>query len=172
MPLINITPLGALSDASRPQVPATQAGSNPLQPITGKVYALKDGSGYAALASDGHYYRVDAGRGHGLTFSRVSGFVDVSMVDVARGPVKTTGAGPDHDMRGKEPARQPGDGVEVRLSGNAPHDGLPEPRATLRDAGHAVASSRETHALIVQKPGAAVESQANLSPQSVLSLLD
>src|SRR6185437_8836864 len=97
MPPINVTPLGALPDAPRPQTPAAQPGSKPLQPITGKVYALKDGSGYAALASDGHYYRVDTGRGHGLTFSRAGGFVDVAMVDVAHGPVKTAEARSEQD---------------------------------------------------------------------------
>lgn len=165
MPPINFTPLGAFPDGTKPQAPA-------VAPITGKVFALKDGSGYAALASDGSYYRVDVGSGHGLIFSRSGGFVDVSMVDVAHGPVKAIETGPRRDTGGAEPAGQPADGVEVRLSGNAPRDALPATGPVLHDAGHAVASSREMHALIVQKPGAAVDSQANLSPQSVLSLLD
>ncbi len=171
MPPINITPLGAFPGRPKPQAPA-------VPPITGQVFALKDGSGYAALASDGNYYRVDAGGGHGLTFPRSGGFVDVSMVDLAHGPVKTTEAGPHHATRaatervGAHSARQSDDGVEVRLSGNVPRDGLPAPQPALDGVGHAVANSRETHALIVQQPGAAVDSQANLSPQSVLSLLD
>lgn len=165
MPPINITPLGVFPDGTKPQAPA-------VAPITGKVFALKDGSGYAALASDGSYYRVDVGSGHGLIFPRSGGFVDVSMVDVAHGPVKTIEAGPDQDMRVANIARHPDDGIEVRLSGNAPRDAPPATGPVLHDAGHAVASSRETRALIVQKPGAAVDSQANLSPQSVLSLLD
>ncbi|HJR14738.1 MAG TPA: hypothetical protein VJ833_12675 [Rhodanobacteraceae bacterium] len=178
MPPINITPLGVLPDAPRPQTPAAQPGSKPVQPITGKVYALKDGSGYAALASDGHYYRVDTGRGHGLTFSRAGGFVDVAMVDMAHGLVQTVETRSDQDANttadviGHRPARRPDDGVEVRLSGKRPRNGLPKQHPALKNAGHAVASSREAHTLIMQKPAAAVDSQANLSAQNVLSLLD
>lgn len=178
MPPINITPLGAAPDGPRPQTPAAQPRSKPLQPITGKVYALKDGSGYAALASDGHYYRVDAGRGHGLTFSRAGGFVDIAMVDVAHGPVKAADNQPDQavnttaDVTGHPSARRSDDGVEVQLSGKRPRHGVPGHRPALKNAGHTVASSREAHTLIVQQPGAAVDSQANLSAQNVLSLLD
>ena len=60
--------------------------------------------------------------------------------------------------------------IEPFESGNAPR-GLPAPHPALHDAGHALASSHETRALMVRKPNAAVDSQANLSPQSVLSLL-
>ncbi|HEX5954240.1 MAG TPA: hypothetical protein VFY94_13785 [Rhodanobacteraceae bacterium] len=173
MPSIDaIAPLAGLPDAPRP--PAHQDGKPP-QPITGKVFALKDGSGYAALASDGNYYRVDAG--NGLTFSRAGGFVDAAMVDVAHGPVKSVKTEPDRDLvtataepTGAADADGSDDGVDVQLSGNAPR-GLPAPHPALHDAGHALASSHETRALMVRKPGAAVDSQANLSPQSVLSLL-
>ena len=171
-PIDTIAPPAGSPDATRPPAPK---GGKPPQPITGKVFALKDGSGYAALASDGNYYRVDAGEG--LTFSRAGGFVDAAMVDVAHGPVKSVKTRPERDI-GTATAEPAGatdtdaseDGVEVRLSGNAPR-GLPAPHPALQDAGHAVASSRETRALIMRKPGTAVDSQANLSPQSVLSLL-
>lgn len=178
MPPINITPLGAAPDASHPPPPATQPRGKPVQPITGKVYALKDGSGYAALASDGHYYRVDAGRGHGLTFSRAGGFVDVAMVDVTHGPMKTVEPQPDQDANtttgatGHQSTPRSDDGVQVQLSGNRTRNGLPRQRHALKNAGHAAASSRETHTLIVQKPAAAMDSQGNLSAQNVLSLLD
>lgn len=49
--------------AQSPQSRADNASPG-AKPITGKVYALKDGSGYVALASDGSYCRVDAGSGH------------------------------------------------------------------------------------------------------------
>lgn len=83
--------------AGRAQPPRSRAdnASSSAKPITGKVYALKDGSGYVALASDGSYYRVDADSGHGLAFSRAGGFVDASMVDVVGGPVSTVEADPD-----------------------------------------------------------------------------
>src|SRR5690348_12827999 len=171
-PIDTIAPLAGLPDAPRP--PARQGGKPP-QPITGKVFALKDGSGYAALASDGNYYRVEDGSG--LTFSRAGGFVEAAMVDVAHGPVRSVKTEPDRDIdtSAAEPVGATGadasdEGVDVRLSGNAPR-GLPAPHPALQDAGHAVASSRETRALIMRKPGTAVDSQANLSPQSVLSLL-
>ena len=171
-PIDTIAPLAGLSDAPRP--PA-QHGGKPPQPITGKVFALKDGSGYAALASDGNYYRVDAG--DGLTFSRAGGFVDIAMVDVAHGPVKSVKTGPDRDVGtvAAEPVGATGadafdDGVDVQLSGNAPR-GLSAPHPALTDARHAVATSRATHAHIRQQPEAAVDSQANLSAQSVLALL-
>lgn len=56
-------------------------------PITGKVYALKDGSGYVALASDGHYYKLDTA-GSGFIYASASGVVDASVVDIAGGPVR------------------------------------------------------------------------------------
>jgi len=171
-PIDTIAPLAGLPDAPRP--PARKGGKPP-QPITGKVFALKDGSGYAALASDGNYYRVDAG--DGLTFSRAGGFVDAAMVDVVHGPVKSVQTRPDRDVgtATAEPVGATGadasdDGVEVQLSGNAPR-GLPVPHPALHDAGHAVASSRTTHAQIRQQPDTAVVSQANLSAQSVAALL-
>jgi len=156
-PIDTIAPLAGLPDT--PRQPAPQGGKPP-QPITGKVFALKDGSGYAALASDGNYYRVDAG--NGLTFSRAGGFVEAAMVDVAHGPVKSVQTEPDRDVGAAT--------AEVRLSGDAPR-GLPAPHPVLHDAGHAVASSRMTHAQIRQQPEAAVVSQANLSAQSVAALL-
>ena len=171
-PIDTIAPLAGLPDA--PHQSARQGGKPP-QPITGKVFALKDGSGYAALASDGNYYRVDAGSG--LMFSRAGGFVDVAMVDVVHGPVQSVKAGPDRDVSTATPgpdgatgADASDDGVDVQLSGHAPR-GLPAPHPVLHDAGHAVASSRTTHAQIRQQPEAAVVSQANLSAQSVVALL-
>ncbi|HKU80275.1 MAG TPA: hypothetical protein VJQ42_10550 [Rhodanobacteraceae bacterium] len=171
-PIDTIAPLAGLPDAPRP--PARKGGKPP-QPITGKVFALKDGSGYAALASDGNYYRVDAG--DGLTFSRAGGFVDAAMVDVVHGPVKSVQTRPDRDVGtataeplGATGADPSDEGVEVRLSGDAPR-GLPAPHPALHDAGHAVASSRTTHAQIRQQPDTAVVSQANLSAQSVAALL-
>jgi hypothetical protein len=171
-PIDSIAPLAGLPDAPHP--PARQGGKPP-QPITGKVFALKDGSGYAALASDGNYYRVEDGSG--LTFSRAGGFVEAAMVDVAHGPVRSVKAEPDRDINSSaaEPVGATGadasdEGVDVRLSGNAPR-GLPAPHPALQDAGHAVASSRTTHAQIRQQPEAAVVSQANLSAQSVVALL-
>ena len=171
-PIDTIAPLAGLPDAPHP--PARQGGKPP-QPITGKVFALKDGSGYAALASDGNYYRVDAD--NGLTFSRSGGFVEAAMVDVAHGPVKSVQTGPAHDVdtAADEQVDAMGadasdDGVDVQLSGNAPR-GLPASRPALHDPRHAVASSRSTHAQIRQQPEAAVVSQANLSAQSVAALL-
>jgi hypothetical protein len=167
-PIDTIAPLAGLSDA--PRAPARQGG-HPPQPITGKVFALKDGSGYAALASDGNYYRVDAGSGHGLTFSRTGGFVDAAMVDVVHGPVKSVLPGtPGPDDTAATDADAADDGVEVQLSGHAPRD-LPAPHPVLTETGHAVASSRATHAHIRRQPEAAVGSQANLSAQTVLALL-
>jgi len=118
---------------------------------------------------------VDAG--NGLTFSRAGGFVEAAMVDVAHGPVKSVQTEPDREVGattaeaiGAAGADASGEGVEVRLSGDAPR-GLPAPHPVLHDAGHAVASSRMTHAQIRQQPEAAVVSQANLSAQSVAALL-
>jgi hypothetical protein len=171
-PIDTIAPLAGLPDAPRP--PAQQGG-NPQQPITGRVFALRDGSGYAALASDGNYYRV--GTGNGLMFSRAGGFVDAAMVDVEYGPVKFAMPGADRAVGtvtmgpdGAADADASDDGVDVQLSGNAPR-GLPAPHPVLHDAGHAVASSRTTHAQIRQQPETAVVSQANLSAQSVVALL-
>ncbi|HEY9111926.1 MAG TPA: hypothetical protein VIM92_09160 [Rhodanobacteraceae bacterium] len=167
MPPINITPLAGVGDQARQQTSDDRAA----QPITGKVYALKDGSGYAALASDGSYYRVDIGNGHGLIFSRTGGFVDAAMVDVVHGPVKSVEARSDRDTH----AGPHDDGIELHLSvsGARPDDASPSAQhPALKDSGHAAVSSREAHTLIVQKPGAAVDSQANLSAQNVLSLLD
>ena len=171
-PIDTIAPLAGVPDAPHP--PARQGGK-PTQPITGRVFALRDGSGYAALASDGNYYRVDPG--NGLTFSRAGGFVDAAMVDVEYGPVKFAMPGADRDVGttatgpdGATGANASDDGVDVQLSGNAPR-GLPAPHPALHDAGHAVASSRTTHAQIRQQPEAAVVSQANLSAQSVAALL-
>lgn len=167
MPIATIAPPAGPADAPR----------SPRQPITGKVFALRDGSGYAALASDGNYYRVDVGHGHGLTFSRAGGCVDAAMVDVDHGPVKSVQ--PDQDPGADPGAAHPtgvesighrGDGIDVTLSGNIPR-GLPAPQHALKDIRHAAATSREARTLIVQEPGAAVDSQANLSPQSVQSLL-
>lgn len=62
----------------------TQPGS---EPVPGRIYALKDGSGYVALASDGHYYKLEPGGG-GFTYAAASGPVDTSMVDVTHGPVR------------------------------------------------------------------------------------
>lgn len=65
------------------------AGQQPdAESATGKVYALKDGSGYVALATDGHYYKLEPG-GAGLTYASASGPVDKSMVDVSHGPVRS-----------------------------------------------------------------------------------
>lgn len=100
----------------------TRGGPPAAESITGKVYALKDGSGYVALATDGHYYKLDPGGG-GLTYASASGPVDKSMVDVTHGPVRamrrTAGAHrlpvPSHD--GPAPAAHD---AAVRGAGHAP----------------------------------------------------
>lgn len=167
---IQITSLGGLPDQARPQT----SDGRPPQSFTGRVYALKDGSGYAALASDGSYYRVDAGSGHGLMFSRAGGFVDAAMVDVVHGPVKSLAPRSIGTVHAQDASPKHGagdEGVEVHLLGGGAR-GEEATVPALEDAGHAATSSRETRALMVQKPGAALDSQANLAPQNVLSLLD
>lgn len=81
------------------------------EPVSGKVYALKDGSGYVALASDGHYYKLEPGGG-GVTYAAASGPVDTSMVDVTHGPVRRmpSTAGPHAAKAPPQDAHLPGRG--------------------------------------------------------------
>lgn len=133
--------------------------------ITGKVFALRDGSGYAALGSDGHYYRVDGG-GHGPAYAHSGGFVDASQVNVARGPVSAV----ELDAGGK-PAPDAGG----RAPGPAPHPsalpGHPLPDGALTDTERAALQSHATRELIAGHPRTAMRSQANVPPRNAISLL-
>jgi flagellin len=52
----------------------------------GDVYALKDGSGYVALADNGKYYTLDTSDASGLTYDSTTA-VDADTVDMSGGPV-------------------------------------------------------------------------------------
>lgn len=144
--------------------------------ITGKVFALRDGSGYAALGSDGNYYRVDGGAGHGLAHARSGGFVDASMVNVAGGPVsavqldagRAAGPTPPHGADAGRP-----DPVPRSAAPESPSDSaLPGPHAAaLADPQHAASRSQDTRELIAGHPRTAMRSQANLPPRNAISLL-
>lgn len=163
---------------------SAHAEAKPAATPTGKVYALKDGSGYVALASDGNYYRVDGGSGHGLLYSSADSFVSTSMVNLTRGPVSSMGGivkrvdpvSPAAQALAGKPAERAGESTVVELSLPGSHrseatvDGQPVP-AQLEGSGQANASSREVHTLIGQKPDHAIRSQANISAQQTLSLL-
>ncbi|HEU0277941.1 MAG TPA: hypothetical protein VFQ95_08990 [Rhodanobacteraceae bacterium] len=135
--------------------------------ITGKVFALRDGSGYAALGSDGHYYRVDGG-GHGLAYAHSGDFVDASQVNVARGPVSAV----ELDAGGKHVS---GTGGRSTDSGPALHPPAPpqnaQANAALPDAEHAASQSHATREWIAEHPHTAVRSQANVPPHNAISLL-
>lgn len=141
-------------------------------PITGKVFALKDGSGYAVLGSDGHYYRLPASGQSGAA----AGFVDAAFVNVAGGPVSAVGPPsgvhePDaHRTRG-DAAHDPHDAGQATLPGQKGAAQASAPRPALHDAEHANAVSREAKAAIIGQPEAAVRSQANASAPEVLALL-
>src|SRR5690606_23742664 len=54
---------------------------------TSSIYALKDGSGYAVLASDGKYYALDTDDAASLAYDSTAGETAAEDVDVKAGPV-------------------------------------------------------------------------------------
>lgn len=125
------------------------------EPATGKVYALKDGSGYVALASDGHYYRLEAGAS-GMVFASASGPVDTANVDVTHGPVRSMqraavthpAARASHDTVLPEPGGHAEAGAGTRLPGTGrkvpgehetigPHAGADSPSGASGGSGPA-----------------------------------
>lgn len=160
-------------------LPRPGTDKSPTQPskhaapvhITGRIFALRDGSGYAALGSDGHYYRVDGGAGHGLAYARAGGSVDASMVNVTGGPVSAVrldaadtpaavGNARGHDAEGLP---------KSAIADPAPGDAKPD--APLPDAQRAATESRATRRLIAEHPHSAMRSQANVPPYNAISLL-
>lgn len=138
--------------------------------ITGKVFALRDGSGYAALGSDGKYYRVDGGAGHGLAYARAGGFVDASMVNVAGGPVSAVQLD-----AGRAPVQGTGAGAADPVPQAAAPSGAgappASPEASLADPEHAASRSHAARELIAGHPRTAMRSQANVPPRNAISLL-
>jgi len=51
------------------------------------IFALSDGSGYAALADDGNYYAIDTADASALTYDSTGGATAAADVDTASGPV-------------------------------------------------------------------------------------
>src|SRR5699024_1159833 len=56
------------------------------------IYALKDGSGYVALADDGNYYALDTSDATALTYDSTGTATDVAQVDTS-GPADSIQAG-------------------------------------------------------------------------------
>jgi flagellin len=74
----------AVADLTAP----TAAGGGAMTTDTDSIYALKDGSGYAALASDGNYYALDTSDASALTFDE-STALDKDTIDTQAGPVSS-----------------------------------------------------------------------------------
>ncbi len=165
-------------DSTWPRQPEAAPDAKPAAPvrITGRIFALRDGSGYAALGSDGNYYRVDGSGSRGLAYARTGGFVDASMVNVTGGPVSVvqaratapTDAGLPHAATGQAPNA---------AAGQAGPQSAPIPGAAgssdagLPDAEHAATQSHATRQLIAEHPRTAMRSQANVPPHNAISLL-
>lgn len=162
-----------------PALPGHHPTSDRPRPITGTVYALRDGSGYVTRAGDGHYYRVEGGRGQGLIHARTGGGVDESLVDVGRGPVS---AAQLQDLARDERLR-----LAMGLVPRAEDDDHEPPPRTARNdldgkAGGrqarpsrpdtAAGDTRRTRALIDDDPQQAIAAQANLAGETAVSLLD
>lgn len=153
--------------SASPRAPAAPA------PFTGKVYALKDGSGYVAFSGDGRYYRVEVGSGHGLLPSRSGGMVDAAQVDLARGPVRAArlASGTRHEPPPSSAAAGHPDAADQTMSsGRArnPVETGPAPTPVPPDA----VDPQRARELMQRDPAHALRSHANIDPCDTVSLLD
>lgn len=144
----------AARQSAQPGTRAQDVKGAPNESIRGRVFALKDGSGYVIQSSNGRYYQLDSSGGNGLVSSSSAGYVDIAQVNVVGGPISR---------------------VDTYADPSTPE--LPHTTAELPDlppiinAEHAQDASRMAHIMIRQSPQAALRSQANLDSASVLSLL-
>jgi hypothetical protein len=66
---------------------STDVSARSEERVAGKVFALKDGSGYATQGSDGRYYRLKTSLGNGVATAVSSRSIEAALVDVVAGAV-------------------------------------------------------------------------------------